>query len=191
MICSVGGQIYEIKKTDILKYKDSYLAHLLKSHKDNQITFIDRDSFLFEHILNYMRGNLSYLYIHNSNTLRILLCDAQFYNLHQMVSDLEVSIQHGESSQWHQFEKVDMRLKKSYFTLNSLSSLFGSRQSQIIRFSLRGQIFETRKDTLYAFKNSLLCQLCQDSSVEEIFIDRDSRNFRHILNFYRGMESKK
>jgi len=97
-----------------------------------------------------------------------------------MASDLKVAINHRYSFSYYQFENQE--------TLPIVSGFFASRKhDDIIRISVRGLVFETRRRTISAFKGSLLSDIFQDYSITEIFIDRDSTHFRHVLNFYRGM----
>lgn len=175
---NVGGRVFATKKSYLLKYKHSYFTKVLKNSKS--IVFIDRDSFYFEHVLNYARGNLSYLQITDSNSLRLLLNDAKYYKLDDMISDLKVAIQHRYSFENCQFENIQTHQTSSLFS-------FSRKNDDIIRISVRGLVFETRRRTMSSFKGSLLSDIFQDNSITEIFIDRDSTNFRHVINFYRGM----
>jgi hypothetical protein len=169
---SVGGRIFKTRKTYLTK--SSYLTDQIRSLKT---VFIDRDPYYFEHILNYMRGNLSYLQITDANSLRILLNDAEFYKLHDMISDLKVAIKHRDGIVKDEIKKDSI----SFFSWFCIRS-----QNQIIRISIRGIVFETRRRTIMAFRGSVLSDIFNDDSVNFVFIDRDSTHFRHILNFYRG-----
>jgi hypothetical protein len=175
MSLSVGGRLFKTRKS-YLKKKSLYFEEKIRNSRN--AVFIDRDPHYFEHILNYMRGNLSYLQITDANSLRILLNDAKYYKLDDMVSDLKAAIQHRYSFVNYQFEP-EPRIVSSWFSLG--------KQDCIIRISIRGLNFKTRRKTLMAFKGSVLADIFEDNSVHDIFIDRDSTHFRHILNFYRGI----
>lgn len=55
---NVGGTLYDVAKTTILKFEDTMLAKLVsdKWNKGNEVIFIDRDGERFKYILDWYRN---------------------------------------------------------------------------------------------------------------------------------------
>ena len=88
---SVGGIKYESTKSTLCKYPSSILYKLIT----NNITFIDRDGFVFKYILNYLRNNtliipqFDYqLNVDNEYLINQLLIEAKYYQIPPLIDEL-------------------------------------------------------------------------------------------------------
>ncbi len=89
---NVGGVVFLTSKTT-LEHSNSFFSGLMQtdSRPGDEEIFIDRDPTHFRHILNYMRGTLTFPLA----TLEIqeLIKEAEFYSLSRLVQLLETECQ--------------------------------------------------------------------------------------------------
>ncbi|CAF3814602.1 unnamed protein product [Rotaria sp. Silwood1] len=92
---NIGGHIYSTKRSTINDNVDSqsYLSLIIKNQTNIQVNnsgqyFIDRDGKHFSYILNYFREKKLIL-PENSNELKQLLYEAKFYQLDQLINEIE------------------------------------------------------------------------------------------------------
>ncbi|XP_023938724.1 BTB/POZ domain-containing protein Tiwaz [Bicyclus anynana] len=91
----VGGVIYTSSLRTLTKYPDSKLGMMFSGRipiiVDNlkQHYFIDRDGLMFRHILNFLRND-TVLVPPDYKYLDLLLSEAEFFHLDDMISQLRV-----------------------------------------------------------------------------------------------------
>ncbi len=91
---NIGGTTFTTTITTLLSKPGSYLSEMFSGRwevkKSNDGTvFIDRDPFVFRHILNYLRGDVVPLAHLTPLELHSLLADAKFYKLEELENQIQ------------------------------------------------------------------------------------------------------
>jgi hypothetical protein len=109
------------------------------------------------------------------NTLRQELLNLE-EKVNKMESDLEMEIKH-----------IEYRKQKSEQLKTAVANVIKNNNNKdFININIGGKRFITLRDTLLSVKDSFFERLVKSfNSNEEIFIDRKSDYFHHILDFYR------
>lgn len=82
----VGGTVFKTSLTTLQSHKDSFFGAMMSGRWDLQLQddgsiFIDRKAMAFQHILDFMRGEMIQFKYLSPVELEVLLADATFYQL--------------------------------------------------------------------------------------------------------------
>ncbi|EGD75380.1 hypothetical protein PTSG_06457 [Salpingoeca rosetta] len=89
----VGGTVFTTSKQTLTKFANSFFASMFSGRhelqpEDDGSFFVDRDPFVFRHVLNFMRGQPPQLEELSDVELKALKQDAQFYQLPELLEAL-------------------------------------------------------------------------------------------------------
>ena len=160
---NVGGVIYTSSRVTLCKYPDSMLGAMFggtfdSTYDNTGCVFIDRDGEMFRHVLNFLRSSRLML-PQKFNDFDFLESEADFYQIQPLLEALHERRQ---------------------------------ERNEIVRLNVGGKIFTTSWSTLYRYLESMLGQLFGGKSKVtnddsgSVFIERDGKMFRHVLNFLRS-----
>lgn len=82
---NVGGWYFETNKSTLVD-KSEFFTQLLSNEED--IYFIDRDGSAFYIILNFLRQGTLHCTLEDPNMIDFLLCEAQFFKLQNLQTQL-------------------------------------------------------------------------------------------------------
>ena len=91
----VGGYVYVTQRTTL--EQSPLLARFIQTHDDpDNMIFIDRDAQAFYHVLNYMRTGSVFVGSDDRSYVEHLIAEANYYQLHSMVEQLNLQINGGK-----------------------------------------------------------------------------------------------
>jgi len=118
----VGGRIFSTSLSNLQRYPDSFFGVMFSGRWDSKpgedgCYFIDRSPRVFDHIIDYLRGEQNELELISSEKKALLIREAKFYQLPQLVDILEPLAKPTVKEQWE--------FKPSpYGTLSNLNRTF-------------------------------------------------------------------
>ncbi|XP_013139985.1 PREDICTED: BTB/POZ domain-containing protein kctd15 [Papilio polytes] len=120
----VGGVIYTSSLETLTKYPESKLGRMFSGNVPvvldtlKQHYFIDRDGGMFRHILNFLRNQMLLL-PEDFQYYDLLMQEAQFFELHYMISALQQYKTNKEEAEQHvdvgNNEAIDMTSHNDYY----------------------------------------------------------------------------
>ena len=110
VVLNVGGVIFQAWRST-LEESSSFFSGLVSESSEASFFFIDRDPTHFRHILNWLRGSLTYP--PDALSFRELMMEAEFYSLQPMVSSLQKISQCRQLSNPNTLENILQTLQRN------------------------------------------------------------------------------
>jgi len=99
---NVGGQLFTTSLTTLRRFEGSFFHNLVSGKvdvlKDGAPIFIDRDPFVFRHVLNFLRGEEMHFLRLNATERAALLDDTAFYQLPDLQAEIPRANKRGRPS---------------------------------------------------------------------------------------------
>ncbi|XP_071845751.1 uncharacterized protein [Apostichopus japonicus] len=170
---NVGGNFYTTTREVLKCDQESVIGKMFSQNPSkwtidrNGNVFIDRDGSLFRYILNFLRVG-ALIVPTNFPELDMLLEEARFYEMKKLEEEI-------------------MQLRE-YFS-NSISLIL--IMPQVVQLNVGGSLYTTSRSVLTKDAGSKLYHMLSGNMPNmvdtngNVFIDRDGKLFRYILNFLR------
>ncbi|KAF7456359.1 BTB/POZ domain-containing protein KCTD8 [Cryptosporidium felis] len=178
---NVGGIYYETTRTTLLNANDAsnyfsiYLLGMERTGEDPREIFIDRNGFLFQYILEYLRTGTIVSIPDKEHIIKGLLVEADFYLLDSLSSTLTRKLEEQNMNKLNLNLMVSQNHSQSQIYSQSQISSQSQNQSQ-------SQIFTQSQNQMFDDFEKVTGEGTYKEVISSFFVDESFKGCKNCLN---------